>query len=155
MIILSFKMSSHWNTRIDQLDLVEATEMSLRYDLFLGDIMFVVHEVNFNCAWGWIPIIDFVVSLLFIIQQLENRHPCAKFEFTESNAYIYFKLKNDLVHIHSNFTKSATTISLIELAIAVREFMKETRDKLLIEYPQLQGNKAFNSLLSLKKDINM
>lgn len=152
MITLSFRESSSWNTKTDRSHLSEANEVSLRYDLFLGDIRFSINGVDFNCNWGWIPVIDFAASLLLIIRQLEDGECAEEFEFTESDARIHFVRQDDTVHLSTTFTKEAVLVSLAELSLAVREFVIETRDKLSTENPELLSNPAFNSLLPSKLD---
>jgi hypothetical protein len=62
-IIFDYKLSSEWNRRTQTVDLRGADEMTLRYDCFLGDVVFSVDEADFSARWDWVPVFDFALSL--------------------------------------------------------------------------------------------
>src|SRR5688500_9690897 len=83
-------------------DLAGANEQTLHYDLFLGDIVFRVNEIDMSADWGWIPIIDFARCLYHIAKELESG--CQdSFEFTESEHRIEFIPQHSDVEIRTTY----------------------------------------------------
>lgn len=86
MITLDYELSLGWDRRTTELKLRSADEMTLRYDCFLGDVVFV-DGVDFSARWGWVPVLDFALHLWAIAGGLVSEAE-ELFEFTESDAAI-------------------------------------------------------------------
>ena len=43
--------------------LAEASEMDLRYDFFLGDLVFRIDSLDLTTRWGWVPLVDAAMCL--------------------------------------------------------------------------------------------
>ena len=48
-------------------DFLSAPQEHFHYYFFLGDVTFIVDEVDFSARWGWVPILDFAVTLSEVI----------------------------------------------------------------------------------------
>jgi len=44
-------------------------DWALRYDCFLGDVRFLKGDVDFSTRWGWVPVWDFALSMVNLIDQ--------------------------------------------------------------------------------------
>src|SRR3712207_3536434 len=84
MIHLGYQLSPLWRARNSGADYQRADEGALRYDLFLGDVLFKIDEVDLSARWGWIPVIDFALTLHLMTDALEPNQTKI-FEFTESD----------------------------------------------------------------------
>jgi hypothetical protein len=58
MIDLRYSISPSSPERVKPVDMRTADEGTLRYDLFLGDIIFFANGVDFSTNWAWVPILD-------------------------------------------------------------------------------------------------
>ena len=70
------------------------SEMQLHYDIFLGDITFIVDGADFSTELGWVPVLDFAVCLSRAVSAL-TESPHDQFEFTGSSDAIDFVLDNE------------------------------------------------------------
>jgi len=121
-------------------DLEEIDESAIHYDLFLGDIIFRVDELDMSTSWGWIPIIDFAVCLDRIANGLVPRQ-AQSFEFTESEHRIDFTLRDGTVQIRTTYAAREARASLEEFRHGTREFLRRVLDDLTMRYSTLAQNK--------------
>lgn len=105
MIIVDYSVSPSSLATLKGSDVLRLTEDDLHYNYLLGSIEFIVEEKDFSARWNWIPIIDFAIDVIEILNNL----PIQKkdiFYFTESDAKIEFAmLSEDRVAISSNYGK--------------------------------------------------
>lgn len=69
MLKLDYALSPSWNA-CSTATLEDADETSLRYDCFLGDVIFLAFEVDLNARWGWVPVLDFALGLEAVVVRL-------------------------------------------------------------------------------------
>lgn len=146
MINLDYELSPSWNRRIGDVDLRAADEMTLRYECFLGDVVFVVQGADFSARWGWVPVLDFALSLRSIAGALVAE-PQQTFEFSESDATIHFRRESGEVTLEASYARAVATVPLVELSLQVERFSARVIEKLEREHPGLADN-AFISALS-------
>jgi len=118
-------------------DLATADEMKLRYDCFLGDVVFVVGAEDLSARWGWVPVLDFAVALDSIADSLVTD---SVFEFTESDATITFRRDGDLVHIAGDYVPGTAAVPLEELRTATDTFLRKVVTDLTRLHPELARN---------------
>ena len=126
-------------------DLSSASKEQIHYDLFLGDVTFVVDGADFSAHWGWVPILDFAASLWQVIDGLTEK-PNAVFEFTESEALIEFSLNGDRVEVSSNYVDETATVDYSTLRHEAFLFAKKVIEELGFEHPLLKQNPHFAAL---------
>jgi len=102
MINIDYALSS---TQLKIRDLAEMDIASLRYRALIGDIVLNVNGQDFSARWGWVPILDFDLSLLQIQKELkESPDAMCLFEFTESEATLSFARDGDQVVIGASYS---------------------------------------------------
>jgi hypothetical protein len=145
MIELDYHLSESWN-RVSNLDLAALDEGALRYQAFLGDIVFRVKSADFSANWGWIPILDFAVGLVTIVKRLAVQSSCETFDFTESDAAICFRHADKVVDISASYVNATASVTLLELDDASRRFLTRLAYEVMTRYPVLNDNAAFKRL---------
>ena len=145
MICLSYQFSPEWNAKIDQLNLAQADEVTLRYKAFLGDQIFVVDEADFSARWEWVPLLDFAACLYAIVEKLKGGEKALVFEFTESDAQIQFNKQGDKVLITSNYRNAKSTVLLGELNAAVYSYTKQILQDAMDFSPELKANNSLRT----------
>jgi hypothetical protein len=139
MIVLDYRLAPPWNRRLPDADLSGATESSLRYDYFLGDVIIRVDGGDLSAAWGWVPILDFALALRSIMEALEDG-TTELFEFTESEAVLRFTRSGDVVRIEASYTPVVVQISFDMLYREVVKFCRRILDELAAAHPDLRSN---------------
>ena len=148
MILLDYQLSPSWNAKSTEADLASVDEMSLRYQVLLGDVVLKVNAHDFSARWGWIPVIDFAAALKHVVGELgEHGTVETTFDFTESDAVLRFKRAGDALVISSSFAPGEAHVPLKDFAAAVDAFARRVRQELSEQYPALRQNKSFNDLL--------
>ena len=149
MMTLDYWLDPRWNRENESVDLASADETSLCYRVLLGDVIFKVNEADFSARWGWVPIVHFAACLRYIVHELDEKHSVeAKFEFTESDATIWFKREESEVNISTNYATGEARIALDELKTSVDCFAQRVNRELCEKYPALNRNEALRRLLS-------
>ena len=148
MLILDFILSKTRNNCAHGLDWASADDAVLRYDTFLGDIVFRVAGCDLSTHWGWVPIIDFAASMRTLVRALESGSQHESFEFTESSARIDFTMdKPEVVCISSTYGKCKGRVLRSELSEATDVLVKKVLESLTEIQPALRENKTFRALL--------
>jgi hypothetical protein len=137
---LTYHLSEDWNKA--GLDLKTASEAELRYSAVLGDLFLESDNADLSARWGWIPLIDFAVSLQQIVGQLKPE-PFQVFEFTESDATLNFLRSNQDIQISASYAPGRITVSYQELKTIARDFQNQLVTDLLKTYPELLENQWF------------
>ena len=146
-IVLDYSLSESWNRRVSEFDLPSADEATLRYRRFLGDIVFKVGDAAFSADWGWVPVLDFAVSLRAITATLvEERGEQQRFEFTESDAEIVFERDGPLVRIEASYVPARAEVSHVDLSLAAERFLARVVQDLERCHPSLAKNGFVTSL---------
>ena len=83
------------------------SEQALRYDYFVGDIGFTASGTDFSTTWGWVPVLDFAVSLNALVTALEP-HSELDFEFTESDHTISFRRGDKEVLVSTSYVSGSS-----------------------------------------------
>ena len=145
MITIDYKLSPSSSGLIGQA-LDSASEMDLRYSLFLGDVVFMVGDADFSANWGWVPVLDFALGLAHTIRELQEGKRESEFDFTESDAVIRFQREEEDVLISASYTPHRTVVTVDDLASAVGLFRKRVVADLLLAHPQLRMNPSMRNL---------
>jgi hypothetical protein len=149
MITLDYELSPDWNRRTTKIDLRSADEMTLRYDCFLGDVVFVVDGADFSARWGWVPVLDFALGLRAIASGLVSKAQ-ELFEFTESDAVIEFRRQGDLLRIEAGYASAAAELRRVEFSLHVERFVARLVADLAGRYREL-GSNPF--IVALSRDL--
>lgn len=149
MLTLDYQLSTVWNVDATGADrLAVADEVALRYRVLLGDIVFKGDGWDFSTNWGWVPIVDFAISMKQIADVLlEHDFAETSFEFTESSASIGFRRNGDIVLISSNYAEGEGRVPLVSLKGDIDSFVRRVVRELPERHPSLRENKLFGQLL--------
>lgn len=140
MVRLDYSLSPAWNASSD-VDLAGAEEWVLRYDCFLGDVIFMVYEMDLSARWGWVPVLDFALALEAIVDALAVGDEVEElFEFTESDASISFRRAGDLVEIDASYVPDVVTASYAELRGETKRFLLRVLEGLIGQHRELATN---------------
>lgn len=140
MLWLDYTLSPDWNASTD-VDLAVAQEWQLRYDCFLGDVIFIVYELDLSGRWGWVPVLDFALGLDAIIDALGAGDEVEElFEFTESGASISFRRTGDRVEIDASYVPDVATVGYADLRGEVKRFLLRVLEGLIGEHRELATN---------------
>jgi hypothetical protein len=139
-INLTYITDMNWerHLRLESLDKVD--DMTLRYDVLPGDVIFIVGGVDFSARWGWVPVLDFVACLNIVIKRLSEGEPNLALDFTESGADIMFKRTHDSILISSNYTPGQAIVQFEDLARAAAELSRKVSEDIRSNYPELSKN---------------
>jgi hypothetical protein len=141
MIKLDYALSPSWNEKTGSVALETAEEWVLRYDCFLGDVIFLVYEVDLSARWGWVPILDFALGLDSIVGSLGREDAEAEvFEFTESDATIAFRRDGEVVEIEASYVPGAARVAHEDLRTAVKRFVVRVLGDFARDHPELARN---------------
>lgn len=139
MLRLDHSLSPTWTG--PAVALADADESTLRYDCFLGDVTFTVFGVDLSAKWGWVPILDFALSLDSIVDVLaEGDGADAVFEFTESDAVISFRRVGDTVEIEASYVPGLAKVGYAHLRGAAERFLLRVLEDLVSQHPGLGSN---------------
>jgi hypothetical protein len=112
MLNLSYRLEKHLEEFRDPDDLAKATEVDFRFRVALGDLILAAPPNDFSARWGWVPLIDFVVSVRGILNQLKGRTTRSRFDFTESEATLTFARRETDVVITASYAPGQIQIPL-------------------------------------------
>ncbi|MFO1019703.1 MAG: hypothetical protein U0903_03280 [Planctomycetales bacterium] len=149
MLTLDYRLSPHKKSNLLGFDLSSVDEIALRYDLFLGDIIFQIDQCDLSAKWNWIPVVDFVAGLIAIGQSLNSGSQREVFEFTESDACLTF-VKNEFgeLLISASYAACIAKLSLREFVEKVNDFAARFESELTSAYPALLHNSHFKKCVS-------
>lgn len=123
MFTLDYRLDPLAAAEAKGIDMASADSVSLRYQLFPGDIVVRGEEADLSTQWGWVQVLDFALSLQAIEEKLEQRR-VARFEFTESSAALDFRLENDSVCVSSTYASGMLRIRPSEFRDQVKQFVR-------------------------------
>jgi hypothetical protein len=145
-VTLDYRLDPAWGRHWEDLDLRAADEMTLRYRCFLGDVLFAINGVDFSARWGWVPVLDFALSMRTIVGGLGAVGE-ETFEFTESEATIDFTRTDGGVRIDADYTSTVADVQYVELSLEAERFLARVIKELMSDHPEL-GENAFISAVS-------
>ena len=134
MIELGFAITQESSLRF--VDWSTIREMELRYDRFLGDIEFLVDDMDLSARWGWIPVFDFALSMRMIADDLADGGR-EVFDFTESDAVIVFTSQSGRVHINADYADGSGSVSVAEFRQAAEQLLTRVRSQIESGRPDL------------------
>jgi hypothetical protein len=144
MFELDYKISDNPND--PGIDLKSADDSDFNYNLFMGDIVLKMGNVDFSTAWGWIPLLDFVTYLHKLLEQFKEGSKDT-FEFTESEATLDFQRVGEKVQIKASYADGTIEVDYEELKSKAGDILKKLGKDLLYRYPELQHNSVFTRLV--------
>jgi hypothetical protein len=144
---LNYRLKNDLETLSEPALFVESNEVDLRFRLALGDLILTTPQADFSTRWGWVPLIDFAVSVQEIIDDLRRGVHQARFEFTESEATLTFSRNEDELVITASYAPGRIEIPLTSFAERLRQFKNDLRADLVKAHPVLDTHPVFNRLL--------
>ncbi len=121
-----------------------ASESTLRYECFIGDLCFIVGESDFSTDWEWTPIWDAALDIRHALELLwGGTAEVAGFEFTESEASIRFSRNADEITVAANYVEGIATCDFAELRRAAQLFVGNVSSRITAHYPELSQNPEF------------
>ena len=122
----------------------DVNEMSLRYSLFLGDIILRTDEERIEMQWGWIPLLDFAYSLLTLCDKLLNDKSLVEvYEFTESEGALVFEMRKGYINIRTTFSDEKVRVKKQAFKRGVYEFYSEMIAQIKINNESIIGRPEF------------
>lgn len=149
MLCIDYTLSPAWKAATT---LANADEWALRYDCFLGDVIFIVFELDLSAKWGWVPVLDFALSLDSIVDELAVGDGAeGLFEFTESDAAISFGRVGDAVEIEASYVPGLARVGYADLRGAAKRFLLRVLEDLVGEHPELSVNPFIAQVLAASR----
>lgn len=141
------KITFHISSKHDNDALASATDDDFRYALFTGDVVLESDDTKIELCWGWIPLLDFAYSLMYISNSLRTKKNALEpFEFTESDAILLFQKEKNVLTISTSFSSDKIQIDFSAFSCSIETFHSELITKLSLEYPSLLFNSSFKRL---------
>jgi hypothetical protein len=135
------------SSRPDPSEFTVADEVALRYRWFLGDVILEVGDMDASARWGWVPILDFALSLRTIAEDLRAGGGERTFEFTESEASIRFAASGDALVIDPSYVEGVAGVPLADFALATVSLLSSLLNDLVARYRPLSRNEFIANLL--------
>lgn len=104
-------------------------------------MIFIVFELDLSAKWGWVPVLDFALSLDSIVDELAVGDGAeGLFEFTESDAVISFRRVGDAVEIEASYVPGLARVGYAEFRGAAKRFLLRVLEDLVGQHPDLGAN---------------
>lgn len=127
---------------------VHSDSMELRYQSFLGGLTFYHAEKSIDLRWDWIPLFDFAISLLDILKCLTHKKATKEeFDFTDSDAKIFFELKKKSLKITTSISNEHIETDIRDFERAVKDFCKSLGSDILDINDKVISNHSIRSFL--------
>ena len=139
MLTLDYRLDPNAAAKQAGVDLATAAPEALRYELFSGNVYLRGDGADFSAAWGWVPVLDFALGLKAIAEVLE-REPAERFEFTESNAALDFRIDGNDVEITSTYSPGGLRVPFSHFRDQVRLFVRRVIGELATGNLRLAAN---------------
>lgn len=140
---LDYRLSEDWDE--NSTDLAAAEEADLRYYVAPGDIILHKDKTDLSARWGWIPLIDFALALLKIVETLAVAGGTETFEFTESEATLQFETKGQEMIVSGSYAPGEIVVPLSVFREQAREFARRLDKELLTRHPELGRNPIYRN----------
>jgi hypothetical protein len=150
MITIDYILSPAQSTQQPIADLAILDQTTLRYHTLPGDIVFDANGQDFSARWGWVPVLDFDLSLQEINNELRDRDDAiTTFEFTESDAVLNFARDGEHILISASYSPSVARVPLVEFTSAVQAFHHRLVRDIRTNFPRLLQNKQAREVLRI------
>ena len=140
---LDYRLSEDWDENSS--DLATADETELRYYAATGDIIIRNDQTDLSARWGWIPLIDFALSLRKIAATLTIAEGSETFEFTESDATLRFDRHGHGMTITGSYAAGEITVSFTVFADQAKDFAQRLDAELVAKRPELKLNPVYEA----------
>lgn len=128
----------------NNINVANEDETALRYNFFLGSLIFKKDNNIISMDWDWIPLLDFAICLLIICNNLLKKNQTEEdFDFTESDSKIVFQKNGDNIKIVTSFSDEILEMSFEEFQKTVRGFYKDVIFEVIERNQEIKGNNAF------------
>lgn len=138
MINLAYRVPQ--SVRHGRAELESARANDIEYYLFPGDVFFEALGVNFDAAWGWVPVLGFALRLAEACQRLEEGDLLTSVTFTESDDAINFVRNARTVMISATYVSTAAEAPVDALGYAARQFLSRVHGELCARFAGLEQN---------------
>lgn len=145
MFTLKYELDPTGAQKAKHVDMAAADATALRYRLFPGDVVFRNDDVDFSTQWRWVQVLDFALSLEAIDAALDADRE-ARFEFTESDAALDFRLEVNDVVVSSTYAPGLLRVEASEFHAATKRFAQLVIHELCEQHPGLAENPAIRSI---------
>ena len=141
MLALDYSLDPASSRKSGEVDLAKASLEDLRYGLFLGDVYLRDPDagVDLSGPWGWVPVLDFALSLKAIVEALQQEES-VRFEFTESEAALDFRRDGDDVEIAATYAPGIVRLPLRTFRDQVLAFARRVVSELCTRNLRLAAN---------------
>jgi hypothetical protein len=140
---LDYRLSEDWDENTT--DLATTDETGLRFYAATGDIVLRNDQADLSARWGWIPLIDFALALLEIIEALAVNDGSQTFEFTESDATLQFDRRGEEIAIRGSYAVGEITLPFAAFTDRATDFARRLDAELLAKRPELKLNLAYQA----------
>lgn len=114
----------------------------LRYDCFLGDVYFRINDIDLSMRWGWIPVLDFAISMKHVVQEL-RRDKSASFDFTDSDLRINFVEQGGRIRISAEYSEEIAEVMQRDFEEAVKRLAEAVSKDIEKRHPELLRNEYY------------
>ncbi|MDZ4697703.1 MAG: hypothetical protein SGI86_21370 [Deltaproteobacteria bacterium] len=141
MLLFDYSLEPTSSRKLAAVDLAHAAPEELRYELFLGNVYLreSMEQIDFSAPWGWVPVLDFALSLKAVSEALEE-DTNAKFEFTESDAVLSFERLGVDVEITASYAAGSIRLSHAQFGALAAAFSRRVVNELCTQNLQLAAN---------------
>ncbi|MGA9659593.1 MAG: hypothetical protein WBQ60_10890 [Asticcacaulis sp.] len=113
----------------------------------MGDQIFTIDHANFSALWGWVPIIDFAVTMAEIAHKLKAGSSEESFLFTESEAELKFVRIEATLTISATYVTAKAGLLMDEFVIATEFYKTKVLEEAASIHPDLMQNAVFINLM--------
>ena len=142
-----YQLSAKWEAEHSISPADSISEEDLRYRLFLGDVTFEVGGCQLGTAWGWVPILDFVLGVRWIVAELK-RVSSSMFEFTESEHSLRFERNAETVSVSATYAQCVGECRYSELDSSSLAFALEVANDFTRHSPEVARSEAFKKVVA-------
>jgi hypothetical protein len=143
MIKLDFQPSIAWSASCSDPDTADLGD--LRYCIFLGDVVLKIDDQDFSALWGWIPLLDFSISLVCMLRNLPDSG-IEVYEFTESVAELRLTMAKSSVEVTCNYADAIAQVAYDDFRQEAERYGSAVFDAAVTSIPGLARNPSFLTL---------
>ena len=102
--------------------------IDIRYFYCVGNVWFTFGDKRISMDWGWVPLIDFALSMKQILNSFNNHSTYVEvFDFTENDDTITYSKNGETVSLMFSFTQEEFVIPWPAFKKGAEEFIEELR----------------------------
>jgi hypothetical protein len=138
--------------KLTKIDYKIVDDLTIRYNLFLGNVFLQKNSKKIDLNWEWIPLLDFAICLKSICLTFANKKILIKeFEFTESDDVLIFEKKINEIIITTSYSNEKLIINYKQFLLEVKRFYSNLTDTIEIEFNEIKFNENY---MKIKKSGN-